>query len=303
MTCLSKKIQFNCKRAKVEIYTLTSSNTADRDPKSWTLSASNDGKEWVELDKRSGETFTSRRYTRPFAIDASKQGKYQYYRLAITEASGTEPLRLAEVEFLALYTEAVKLDVSVSTPSIVETLAANLEIAVAGDNVDDLVLSAYLKVGDELLYKTAIVNGKGLMRIPAAPAKGQYSIVVDDANIAVDGQAIINVVELPENIWNPEAVNGPSHLSIVNRIIKVTFNSKIEASSKGLTAVLDTEDAIMRSVRIIDDNIIEIYVLEPDNLAKEYGATISGVKYPELFPSYSFTFTLKDIVYLLSPTE
>ena len=91
-------------------------------------------------------------------------------------------------------------------------------------------------------------------------------------------------------------------MSIVNRIIKVTFNSKIEASSKGLTAALDTEDAIMRSVRIVDDNTIEIYVLEPDNLAKEYGATISGVKYPELFPSYSFTFTLKDIVYLLSPT-
>jgi hypothetical protein len=80
---------------------MTSSNTANRDPRSWTLLGSNDGMDWVELDKRSGEVFNWRRYTRPFNIDESKQGRYRYYRLDVTETSGTGNLILAQVEFLA----------------------------------------------------------------------------------------------------------------------------------------------------------------------------------------------------------
>lgn len=108
---------------KVEMYTLTSSNTSGADPKSWTLSGSNDGTVWNELDARTlpnlstynnvansngpdadmkdTETFRWRRQTKPFAIEAAKQATYKYYRLEITASSSEEPLRLAEFELLA----------------------------------------------------------------------------------------------------------------------------------------------------------------------------------------------------------
>lgn len=108
---------------KVELYTMTSSNTQGADPKTWTLHASNDGTTWVELDSRSlpnittvtnsavttaadqatrtDETFRWRLQTKPFAIDKQKQGSYKYYQIRITDSSSTANLRLAEVEFLA----------------------------------------------------------------------------------------------------------------------------------------------------------------------------------------------------------
>ena len=110
---------------RVELYTLTSSNTSGADPKAWVLEASNTGAagSWVELDSRNlpnlttynnaavttaanagtktSETFRWRRQTKPFAIDPAKQGVYQFYRLRITQASSTVALRLSQFELLA----------------------------------------------------------------------------------------------------------------------------------------------------------------------------------------------------------
>jgi len=94
-------IYYNPARPKIEMYTLTSSATENTAPKSWTLHGSTNGKDWVELDKRSGEIFDWIWYTRPFAIAANKQEHYLYYKLEITEAAGNENLRMAEIEFLA----------------------------------------------------------------------------------------------------------------------------------------------------------------------------------------------------------
>ena len=111
--------------AKVEMYTLTSSNTSGADPKAWVLEASNTGAagSWVELDSRNlpnlttynnaavttaadagtknSETFRWRLQTKPFAIDPAKQAKYKFYRIRITQSSSTANLRLAQVELLA----------------------------------------------------------------------------------------------------------------------------------------------------------------------------------------------------------
>jgi putative alpha-1,2-mannosidase len=108
---------------KVEMYTLTSSNTDGTDPKTWTLSGSNDGTTWTVLDSgslpnlttyantavttaadaatKTSETFRWRRQTKPFAIDPANQGKYKYYRLDITASSSTAALRLSQFELLA----------------------------------------------------------------------------------------------------------------------------------------------------------------------------------------------------------
>ncbi|WP_316742887.1 GH92 family glycosyl hydrolase [Streptomyces sp. MK7] len=75
-------------------YTLTSSGDRTKAPTGWTLQASADGTHWTTVDKRSGESFTWDRQTRPFTIAAP--GTYQKYRLVL---DGTATL--AEVELLA----------------------------------------------------------------------------------------------------------------------------------------------------------------------------------------------------------
>ena len=78
----------------VAFYTITSSNTSN-DPTSFTLSGSNDGSNWTQLDSRSGQTFKWRNQTRAFKVPSP--GAYAYYQLALTGGSG---LAVSEIEFL-----------------------------------------------------------------------------------------------------------------------------------------------------------------------------------------------------------
>jgi poly(beta-D-mannuronate) lyase len=85
--------------ATVVKYTITSANDVpERDPKDWTLQASNDGSTWVTLDTRSGETFSSRLLTKTFTI--SNTQPYTYYRFDITVNNGSTGTQVAEWELL-----------------------------------------------------------------------------------------------------------------------------------------------------------------------------------------------------------
>ncbi|RYL93497.1 alpha-1,2-mannosidase [Sporolactobacillus sp. THM7-4] len=96
----SIEVKFSSKNQRVKMYTLTSRDGSGRasDPKSWTLYGSGNGKSWVELDRRSNESFAWHSMTRAFAI--SNPRAYRYYKLEITEKSGHNPLELAEYQLL-----------------------------------------------------------------------------------------------------------------------------------------------------------------------------------------------------------
>ncbi|MGL5380775.1 GH92 family glycosyl hydrolase, partial [Clostridium sp.] len=79
----------------VELYTLTSSRNNLEAPKNFTLSASNNGEDWVVLDERSNEVFDWAQYTRPFAISQDKVKKYTHYKLEMTGGN-----KLSEVELM-----------------------------------------------------------------------------------------------------------------------------------------------------------------------------------------------------------
>src|SRR5581483_4690929 len=79
---------------KVAMYTLTS-GSAPGDPTGWTLEASQTGRTWTVIDKRSGQTFPWRGQTRP--VSGAHPGSYRMYRLVFT---GTGQASLAEVELL-----------------------------------------------------------------------------------------------------------------------------------------------------------------------------------------------------------
>jgi hypothetical protein len=74
---------------QVASYTLTSGNdAAGRDPKDWKLSGSADGTTWVDLDVRTGESFSGRNLTKTYNF--KNLVPYNYYRISITAvASGT----------------------------------------------------------------------------------------------------------------------------------------------------------------------------------------------------------------------
>jgi len=73
---------------RLDAYTLTSANDADnRDPKDWTIQASNDSTTWSVLDTRAGELFDSRQQTKRY--DFTNKDTYIYYRLAITATRGS----------------------------------------------------------------------------------------------------------------------------------------------------------------------------------------------------------------------
>lgn len=73
---------------RLDAYTLTSANDADgRDPKDWTIQASNDSTTWTVLDTKVGELFDTRQQTKRY--DYTNKDTYKFYRIAITATRGS----------------------------------------------------------------------------------------------------------------------------------------------------------------------------------------------------------------------
>lgn len=86
-------------KAVVNQYTLTSGNDApSRDPKNWVLAGSDDGANWVSLDTRTDESFSSRNETRVFDFESTTP--YKYYRMFITSNNGDGLFQLSEWRLL-----------------------------------------------------------------------------------------------------------------------------------------------------------------------------------------------------------
>ncbi|SEO43408.1 alpha-1,2-mannosidase, putative [Actinacidiphila rubida] len=83
------------KPAAVVKYSLTSANDSPtRDPKDFTLQGSANGTDWVDLDKRTGVTFSGRFATNTY--DFTNTTAYPYYRLNVTANSGDSLIQLAD---------------------------------------------------------------------------------------------------------------------------------------------------------------------------------------------------------------
>jgi Glycosyl hydrolase family 92 N-terminal domain/Glycosyl hydrolase family 92/F5/8 type C domain len=76
-------------------YGLTSANDEpSRDPRDWTLSGSNDGQTWTQLDERRGEEFADRFQDRRYEIENTTA--YRHYRLEISANAGAGIIQLAD---------------------------------------------------------------------------------------------------------------------------------------------------------------------------------------------------------------
>ena len=171
------------------------------------------------------------------------------------------------------------LDVSVTTPTLVATLSANLRVNVAGGSAGNL--KAYLQVGEDLLWEASLANGTALMRIAASPAAGLYKLVV--IGDGAYGSCDINVVPYNTNIWEASAYTDNGRLLVL-------FNDGISLKDASKCATIGS--AQYNAAVLEDNRHIEVLGVDADALPSGTAVSIKGVKYPVLFPSYSFTFTV-----------
>jgi hypothetical protein len=84
---------------RVTRYSLVSStDSAARDPRDWTLQASNDGVTWVTLDTQTAQAFATRGETRTYGF--VNDNRWLQYRLVVSANNGdTSALSLAELTF------------------------------------------------------------------------------------------------------------------------------------------------------------------------------------------------------------
>ncbi|NQZ80092.1 MAG: PKD domain-containing protein [Colwellia sp.] len=92
-------------------YQITSGGDAPgRDPKEWTLEASNDGTNWTTIDIQSEQAFTGRRVTNQYQISGNTT-KYSQYRYHFTQTRpttwGDTYLQIAELELQGITSEPV----------------------------------------------------------------------------------------------------------------------------------------------------------------------------------------------------
>jgi predicted alpha-1,2-mannosidase len=79
-------------------YALTSANDfPDRDPRDWTLSGSDDGTTWTEVDRRTGEEFAQRFQAKQYEF--ANETAYRHYRIEITANQSGGIIQLAELAF------------------------------------------------------------------------------------------------------------------------------------------------------------------------------------------------------------
>ena len=70
-------------------YSIVSGNDMpDRDPANWKLLGSHDGKNWVTMDTREGETFSGRRQERTFTL--SQTYSFRYVRFQVDKVAGAD---------------------------------------------------------------------------------------------------------------------------------------------------------------------------------------------------------------------
>ena len=92
------KVKYN-RGFTLSSYKLTSANDViSRDPKNWKLMGSNNGQNWVELDRRNNITFSRRHQTKNFTVN-SNQSFNEYY-LVITSNHGNKMTQIAEIDFI-----------------------------------------------------------------------------------------------------------------------------------------------------------------------------------------------------------
>uniref|UniRef100_UPI00261F1A96 discoidin domain-containing protein n=1 Tax=Microbacterium sp. TaxID=51671 RepID=UPI00261F1A96 len=158
-------------------YTLTSGGDApQRDPRDFTLQASNDATGWTTLDTRTGESFDERAQERSFELEAPSDA-YLYYRLDITANQSGGLIQLADWDL-------IETDDATAEPS---------DLSLSVDSGPSSSHTAKTGVG---FTGTEALNYSG-RHLDAGPASST-SILYDELDIAVADDTALSYLVFPQ---------------------------------------------------------------------------------------------------------
>ena len=148
----------------IHYYTITAAKDgATNDPKDWTLEASNDGKNWVTIDERQGELFSSRYATQAYKVaDELEPTAYSWYRLTVKAVNGGTQMHIGEMQLLNLYSWYMNEDKTTSVPDVVEKISE--PDARVFNMTGQMVGTSLNSVFDRLPKGIYIVGGKKIQK-------------------------------------------------------------------------------------------------------------------------------------------
>ncbi|MFZ4558073.1 MAG: discoidin domain-containing protein, partial [Pseudanabaena sp.] len=176
----------------VNQYSLTSANDeATRDPKDWRILGSNDGTTFVELDKRTGESFSDRKQTRSFSFVNTTA--YKFYKLDVTANNGaTDILQLADWQLFGLQPTTANQPISnvyvITVPEGQQTF--NLPL----NAIDDLVAE-----GTETIEVTLVAHDDTKYRVAPDPTQSKVTMsLIDDEQAGIEIKSVSYVDKFQE---------------------------------------------------------------------------------------------------------
>ena len=184
-------------------------------------------------------------------------------------------------------------DMALLPESIVAELAANIHIEY-DKTLDPQALSFALldsngsKLGDGGKIREP---GKAVLHLGASPAKAGFYEVVMQQGDTVLASRVIEVVPYNRDIWSPVINIGN------NGSLQIVFADKIAAKDGKFDTEIMYYGYPIECTLAADGKTLETKV--PYYLGGTF--EIKGVKYPDLFPSYSFTFTVTSSQTTVSP--
>ncbi len=185
-------------------------------------------------------------------------------RVYVSTGNVSGGIRCGEIKVNLIESGMEPLEATMPVTTIVELLPATLPVyADAKFN------------GAEVTFEgtTAVIeNGKAVLKIAAAPVAGNYKVTVAYGS---QTKEIAIKVATSEGLWTPRFEGG-----------NITFAAPVSLKADA--------KALLNGAQV-DFRQIDPYILRADVssalVEQSNKLVISGVKYPELFPSYKFTFT------------
>ncbi len=217
-------------------------------------------------------------------IDASASAGTQYSYLVVGISADGKlsyvPDERAAIT-ITLTSKIISVDYSGFT-SLVEDCAANIPVTVNAYNPGGLDIVAGLFVDGELVASAPVAKGMAVIRAASGLIKAPADIRAwfDGGEIPTAAGKEVPIKTLAPSIWAPEVIVPElGAVTIVRFSENITLNSaKAEVTIDGIKVTgfrAEGKDLTIDAVAAEGANIV-----------------VKGVKYPELFPSYSFTFTL-----------
>ena len=179
------------------------------------------------------------------------------------------------------------LSVELLTQSkVLAQLTANIQVKVTPAGfVPEEPVKVEIKGLDGVVYGTAYANnGVALVKTSAFPAAGEYSIVASSADYT--GSAALNVAPYDLGIWNAVASVENNGLSTI-----ITFGENVVPRFGTFDGCVTINGSAPMAGTSYTGNVIWIpydyAVLKPGDKI-----VIQNVMFPNLFPSFCFTFTV-----------